>query len=185
MRNNGSRGVTIERGSTRCTLANCLVAGSGREGLWAPNCTGLVISGNVFDRNGRKAGLATAGGDKEAHTANLCIDCRGPRPDKIADRRLFDHRQRDLHRRISERRFASMPSAAKQIVIKNNLLRGENLTSSSKASPTARSSSKATHPDGRQNRCHRRDRSHRLTPTDCRPENMNFGQLAETVGLAP
>src|SRR5262249_8098093 len=50
----GSRGVTIERGSKHCTLRGCVVAGSGREGLWAPNCTGLVVTGNVFCDNGRK-----------------------------------------------------------------------------------------------------------------------------------
>ena len=26
----------------------------GREGLWAPQCSGLVIVNNIFDRNGRK-----------------------------------------------------------------------------------------------------------------------------------
>ena len=31
-----------------------MVGLSGREGLWAPDCVGLVITGNVFDRNGRK-----------------------------------------------------------------------------------------------------------------------------------
>src|SRR6202030_2102324 len=39
IRDNGSRGVTIERGSRNCTLNACIVATSGREGLWAPNCT--------------------------------------------------------------------------------------------------------------------------------------------------
>lgn len=54
IKNNGSRGTTIERGSIRCNLVNNIVTGSGREGLWAPDCVGLVVSGNIFDRNGRK-----------------------------------------------------------------------------------------------------------------------------------
>src|SRR5581483_1898634 len=36
MRDNGSRGVTIERGSRNCTLRGCVVTGSGREGFWGP-----------------------------------------------------------------------------------------------------------------------------------------------------
>ena len=51
---NGSRGTTIERGSKNCVFTNNVVRGSGREGLWAPDCVGLVVTGNVFDRNGRK-----------------------------------------------------------------------------------------------------------------------------------
>ncbi len=52
--NNGSRGTTIERGSKNCVFADNVVRESGREGLWAPDCVGLVVTGNVFDRNGRK-----------------------------------------------------------------------------------------------------------------------------------
>lgn len=51
---NGSRGVTIERGSRNCVFSNNVVLRSGREGLWAPDCIGLVVTGNVFNRNGRK-----------------------------------------------------------------------------------------------------------------------------------
>lgn len=51
---NGSRGATIERGSTNCVFADNVVSHSGREGLWAPDCLGLVVTGNVFTRNGRK-----------------------------------------------------------------------------------------------------------------------------------
>jgi hypothetical protein len=54
MRDNGSRGTTIERGSYNCTLNGNLVINSGREGLWAPDCVGLVISSNIFKYNGRK-----------------------------------------------------------------------------------------------------------------------------------
>ncbi|NLP11814.1 right-handed parallel beta-helix repeat-containing protein [bacterium] len=52
---NGSRGVTIERGSKNCLLQGNIIAHSGREGLWAPNCTGLIVTGNHFNHNGRKA----------------------------------------------------------------------------------------------------------------------------------
>jgi Right handed beta helix region len=126
IRENGSRGVTIERGSTHCTLLGCLVAASGREGLWAPDCTGLVIANNIFDRNGRKAGLPTSGGGKESHTANICIDEDGKEPTRsptedylITGNLLYT----DKDQRAAIRVLASV---SKQIVIKNNLLRGEN-----------------------------------------------------------
>ena len=51
---NGSRGCTIERNSRRCTLANNIVANSGREGLWAPDVEGIIVTGNIFRTNGRK-----------------------------------------------------------------------------------------------------------------------------------
>ncbi len=54
IRGNGSRGVTIERGSRFCTLTGNVIEDSGREGLWAPESSGLVIVGNIFRRNGRK-----------------------------------------------------------------------------------------------------------------------------------
>lgn len=51
---NGSRGVTIERGSKDCTLVGNVIADSGREGLWAPESIGLIVSDNIFRHNGRK-----------------------------------------------------------------------------------------------------------------------------------
>lgn len=54
IRNNGSRGVTIEAGSRYCTLRGNLIEGSGREGLWAPDSIGLVVTENIFRHNGRK-----------------------------------------------------------------------------------------------------------------------------------
>lgn len=75
MLENGSRGTTIERGSRNCIFADNVVRASGREGLWAPDCVGLIVSGNVFDRNGRKPN------GKEHHqiwNANVTInDARG------------------------------------------------------------------------------------------------------------
>ncbi len=54
IRDNGSRGVTIERGSRLCTLEHNLIENSGREGLWAPDVVGCVVTDNLFVRNGRK-----------------------------------------------------------------------------------------------------------------------------------
>ncbi len=54
IRGNGSRGVTIERGSQFCTLTNSIVERSGREGLWAPESKGLVVTDNIFRHNGLK-----------------------------------------------------------------------------------------------------------------------------------
>lgn len=54
IRENGSRGVTIERDSKNCTLSNNLVTRSGREGLWAPDVSGVIVSGNIFKENGQK-----------------------------------------------------------------------------------------------------------------------------------
>jgi parallel beta-helix repeat protein len=51
---NGSRGVTIERGSNFCTLNGNTIRGSGREGLWIPDSMHCVVTSNVFSLNGRK-----------------------------------------------------------------------------------------------------------------------------------
>ena len=51
---NGSRGVTIERDSRDCTFSDNIVCDSGREGLWMPDVSGIVITGNQFIENGRK-----------------------------------------------------------------------------------------------------------------------------------
>ena len=51
---NGSRGVTIERGSTFCTLRGNTIGGSGREGLWIPDSLRCVVTSNVISLNGRK-----------------------------------------------------------------------------------------------------------------------------------
>ncbi|MCF6284354.1 MAG: right-handed parallel beta-helix repeat-containing protein, partial [Candidatus Hydrogenedentes bacterium] len=54
IRNNGSRGCTIERNSTSCILSNNVVEGSGREGLWAPAVADIVVANNIFRENGQK-----------------------------------------------------------------------------------------------------------------------------------
>ena len=43
--NNGSRGITIERGSRNCIVRNSTVAFSGREGLWIDDATGCLVVG--------------------------------------------------------------------------------------------------------------------------------------------
>lgn len=53
-RENGSRGVTIERDSRYCTLASNLIVNSGREGLWMPDVCAILVKDNVFVENGRK-----------------------------------------------------------------------------------------------------------------------------------
>lgn len=124
IRDNGSRGVTIERGSKNCTLKGCMVANSGRDGLWAPNCTGLVISGNVFDRNGRKPN------GKEPHqvwNANVTInkDPRDPTRSPTQDYLLANNILYSTASQVAAIRVDADRDTA-GIVIKDNLLRGEN-----------------------------------------------------------
>jgi hypothetical protein len=124
LRDNGSRGATIERGSRNCTLRGCVVAGSGREGLWAPNCTGLVVTGNVFDRNGRKPNGTKPG---QLWNANITVNTdihdptRSPAQDYLIAHNI-------LHTAASQaaamRIDADIRTAG--IVVKDNLLRGEN-----------------------------------------------------------
>jgi parallel beta-helix repeat protein len=124
IRDNGSRGVTIERGSRRCTLQNNIVSGSGREGLWAPNCSGLLVTGNVFERNGRKPN----GGPGQVWNANITVDCaahdptHSPTQDYLIAHNLFD---------TDRTQIAALRVDASQvggIVVRGNVLRGENRT---------------------------------------------------------
>ena len=119
---NGSRGVTIERGSLRCTLQNHIVAFSGREGLWAPNCTALVVAGNIFDLNGRKPN----GNEQQIVNANITIDNQwhdpttSPTQDYIvANNILYTSGGQIAAMRIDA-------AATRGIVVKNNILRREN-----------------------------------------------------------
>jgi len=123
MRDNGSRGCTIERGSRNCTLKGNLVANSGREGLWAPDCTGLVITGNVFDRNGRKPN-----GPKphQVWNANITVNEDPSDPTKSAteDYLIADNILYTTAGQVAALRVDA--AKATGIVVKNNLLRGEN-----------------------------------------------------------
>ena len=123
IRDNGSRGVTIERGSQNCTLKGNVVANSGREGLWAPQCTGLIIIGNVFDRNGRKPN-----GTKAHHVwnANITVNEDPSDPTKsatedyiIADNIIYSTEDQVAAVRIDA-------DTSKGITLRNNQLRGEN-----------------------------------------------------------
>jgi hypothetical protein len=124
IRDNGSRGCTIERGSKNCILKGNLVANSGREGLWAPDCTGLVITENIFNRNGRKPN-----GTKphQVWNANITVNEDRSDPTKsptqdylIAHNVLYTTPSQVAAIRIN----ADTPTAG--IVVKDNLLRGEN-----------------------------------------------------------
>jgi hypothetical protein len=124
MRDNGSRGVTIERGSHNCTLRGCVVANSGREGLWAPDCTGLVITGNVFDRNGRKPNGTRP---TQVWNANITIDdspgdpTHSPTRDYLVSNNiLYTTASQVAAIRIDANATAS------GIVVRTNLLRGDN-----------------------------------------------------------
>lgn len=123
IRDNGSRGATIERGSRNCILKGNVVANSGREGLWAPDCVGLVITGNIFDRNGRKPN-----GIKPTHiwNANITIneDPSDPTKSPTEDYLIADNIVYTTESQIAAIRIDT--DKATRIVVKNNLLRGEN-----------------------------------------------------------
>lgn len=123
IRDNGSRGVTIERGSRNCTLKGNVVANSGREGLWAPQCTGLVISGNVFDRNGRKPNGTKP---QQVWNANITIneDPSDPTKSATTDYVIADNIVYTTASQVAAMRIDAGKS--KGLVVRNNLLRGEN-----------------------------------------------------------
>ncbi len=78
IRDNGSRGVTIERGSQFCSLLGNNVTGSGREGLWIPDSLRCVVTGNTFSLNGRKTN-----GDERHKIWNANITVNQARGDKL------------------------------------------------------------------------------------------------------
>jgi hypothetical protein len=123
IRDNGSRGVTIERGSQNCILRGNLVANSGREGLWAPDCVGLLVTGNIFDRNGRKPNGSKA---HQRWNANITINEASHDPTKSPTE---DYLLSDNIIYTSDNQLAAIridAAKVKSIVVKNNLLRGEN-----------------------------------------------------------
>jgi hypothetical protein len=123
IRDNGSRGVTIERGSRQCTLKGNVVANSGREGLWAPQCTGLVISGNVFDRNGRKPNGTKS---NQIWNANITVneDPFDPTKSTSADYVITDNILYTSASQVAAMRIDADKSRG--IIARGNLLRGEN-----------------------------------------------------------
>jgi hypothetical protein len=124
VRDNGSRGVTIERGSRDCTRQGRVVAGNGREGLWAPNCTGLVVTGNVFRDNGRKPNGKEPGQVWNA-TITVNKDPRDPTKSPTRDY-LIAHNVLDTTAGQAAAVRIDADRDTTGIVVKDNLLRGEN-----------------------------------------------------------
>ena len=121
---NGSRGVTIERGSQFCTLSGNTIAGSGREGLWIPDSLRCTVTGNVFSLNGRKFN-----GEQRHHIWNANITINQAKGDKldtptahylIADNII----ETDAHQIAAVRVDTRVEIA--NILIQGNLMIGEN-----------------------------------------------------------
>lgn len=124
IRDNGSRGVTIERGSRACTLIGNTVEGSGREGLWMPDSAHCVAMHNLFLRNGRKPNGSQP---HQVWNANVTInESRGdpsdsPAVDCVVAQNLFD---------TAADQVAAIRVVAEEtvrgIVIEGNILTGDN-----------------------------------------------------------
>lgn len=124
IRDNGSRGVTIERGSRNCTLQGNVVANSGRDGLWAPDCVRLIVAYNTFLRNGRKPN-----GKKptQVWNANITINedpgdpSKSPTQDYLIANNIID---------TDDSQIAAIRIDANDtttgIVVRDNILRGGN-----------------------------------------------------------
>jgi hypothetical protein len=121
---NGSRGVTIERGSYHCVFSDNIVRQSGREGLWAPDCVGLIVTGNEFDQNGRKPN-----GDGERYTwnANITINeaFKEPTHTPTQDYLISGNVIRTSSDQIAAIRVNAV-AETRNIVIRGNVLLGEN-----------------------------------------------------------
>jgi hypothetical protein len=125
MLENGSRGVTIERDSRNCIFADNVVRLSGREGLWAPDCVGLVVTGNVFDRNGRKPN----GPEKRyMWNANITINEAHGDPTNAPTQNylISENMITSTASQIAAIRVDTSPDETKNIVIRGNVLLGEN-----------------------------------------------------------
>lgn len=124
VRGNGSRGVTIERGSRGCTLLGNTVELSGREGLWMPDCTDCLVSGNLLLRNGRKPN-----GAQRHHiwNANITInESRGDPTDSPAQRNLVaGNLLYTTADQVAAIRVDTVDTV-RQIVIRDNVLFGDN-----------------------------------------------------------
>lgn len=126
IRDNGSRGVTIERGSQFCTLNGNTIEGSGREGLWIPDSLRCVVTGNIFSLNGRKPN-----GDERHHLWNASITVNQARGDilktptahyLIANNIIESDEHQIAAIRVDTREETS------NIVIRGNLMTGGNRT---------------------------------------------------------
>jgi parallel beta-helix repeat protein len=123
---NGSRGVTIERGSILCTLQGNTIQGSGREGLWIPDCRQCTVTGNLFIKNGRKPNTP-----KQTWNANITIN-EAAGSDKSNQWELGCRDYLIAHNTIetdpSQAAAIHITSSPRlsNIIIKDNLLLGEN-----------------------------------------------------------
>jgi hypothetical protein len=125
MLENGSRGVTIERDSRNCIFADNVVRLSGREGLWAPDCVGLVVTGNVFDRNGRKPN----GPEKKyIWNANITINEAHGDPTNAPTQNylISDNMITTTESQIAAVRIDTSAPETENIIIRDNVLLGEN-----------------------------------------------------------
>lgn len=113
IRENGSRGVTIERDSRDCTLVHNVVEHSGREGLWAPDVAGCLVADNIFRSNGRK--------DHDGFDSEIKVE----ETDKYQTVTQDFHIAGNLfYTTASQERAIWITSGAGGIVVENNLLRG-------------------------------------------------------------
>jgi len=124
MLENGSRGATIERGSRGCLFSNNVVSLSGREGLWAPDCIGLVVTGNMFNRNGRKPNGSEP---RYIWNANITINeaFREPTDSPTQDYLVSDNLIYTTSSQIAAIRVVATDSTS-NIVIRNNMTLGDN-----------------------------------------------------------
>jgi parallel beta-helix repeat protein len=124
IRDNGSRGVTIERGSRACTLIGNTVEGSGRDGLWMPDSSHCIAMDNLFLRNGRKDNGAER---HQIWDANVTInESRGDPSDSPAENCVVSHNVFDTgDDQVAAIRVDTIDSV-RGIVIEDNVLLGEN-----------------------------------------------------------
>ena len=113
IRENGSRGVTIERDSRDCTLVHNVVEHSGREGLWAPDVCGCLVANNVFRENGRK--------DDNGLDSEIKVEETDKYETVTEDFRITDN---ILYTTASQDTAVWITSGARGIVVENNSMRG-------------------------------------------------------------
>ncbi len=112
----------FERGSRNCLLRGNVVTNSGREGLWAPNCIGLIVTGNIFDRNGRKP---NGTGPNQIWNANITVnEAHDPTKTLTQDYLISDNIFYTSDTQIAAIRIDA--TKVKGIVVKDNQFRGEN-----------------------------------------------------------
>lgn len=116
-RDNGSRGVTIERDSRDCTLVHNLVEHSGREGLWAPDVAGCLVADNIFRENGRK--------DHDGLDSEIKVEETDKYETVTEDFRIADNL---ITTTENQANAIWITSGARGIVVANNSMRGPQRT---------------------------------------------------------